>query len=382
MKVVADAKIPLVAETLSTGADVETIPTAGLTPEVARTADALLVRSETRVDEALLRGSRVRFVGTATIGFDHVDRQYLQKHGIAFAYAPGSNANSVAEYVVAALLVLAERNGFLLKDRVIGVAGVGNVGSRVVRYARALGMKVMQNDPPRARESGSAGFVSLDALMDADIITVHVPLTRAGEDRTFHLFDDRRLAKMKPGSIFINTSRGAVHETGALAQRLNTRYLTGCVLDVWENEPDIDAGLVPCVSIATPHIAGYSREGRIAGARMILESLSRHFHLDTLQRFSTGDQVKSGRVGIRLPGGTDQHRLLAAVSQSYDILDDDRRLRAITQAADRGTFFRTLRHQYPVRREFPHYAVHDLPDNDPLFSVLSALGFHTSQEDS
>jgi erythronate-4-phosphate dehydrogenase len=226
MKIIADSKIPFVQEAFADVAEVTALDTREIVPDVVREADALLVRSETTVDKSLLNGSRVRFVATATIGTDHLDTDYLQQRGIGFASAPGSNANSVGEYIVAALLVLEERCGFSLAGKTLGVVGVGNVGTIVVRYARALGLHVLQNDPPLARTTGNPAFLPLDELMDADIITIHVPLTKTGPDKTFHLFGDARIRAMKSGSILINTSRGGVVDTADSPPR---GMCSGCV---------------------------------------------------------------------------------------------------------------------------------------------------------
>jgi erythronate-4-phosphate dehydrogenase len=239
MKIVADENIPLVKQAFGSFGEVETMPGRKIGPEAVRDAEALLVRSITRVDAALLSGSRVRFVGTATIGVDHVDRDWLKREGIGFASAPGSNAESVAEYVVAALLVLAERMNTSPAGKSLGVIGVGNVGSRVARNARALGMRVLLNDPPLKRATGDARYLTLEETLQADIVSLHVPLTREGLDRTWHLADEDFFRRMRPGSVFINTSRGAVAVCEGWMKALG-KTLSAAVLDVWEHEPGID----------------------------------------------------------------------------------------------------------------------------------------------
>ncbi len=370
MRIVADSKIPFVQEALADVAEVHVLATGEITPETVRNADALLVRSETNVDAALLDGSRVKFVGTATIGVDHIDTDYLQRRGIGFASAPGCNANSVAEYVIAALLVLAERLGFSLEGKALGVVGVGNIGKIVVKYAHALGMCVLQNDPPLHRATGSLVFRPLDELMDADIITLHVPLTKTGPDRTFHLFDDVRLKKMKPSSILLNTSRGAVVETEAVKAALRSSHLKACVLDVWENEPGIDAELLSLATLGTPHIAGYSFDGKVNGTAMIQQALCQYFSLQPAWSPAT---VSGSPIIAR-----DGQDLLAVVRQCYDIEDDDRRLREmlLLPVGERSSYFRQLRAQYPVRHEFGNNIVdlHDRAHRD----VLRALGFQVA----
>jgi erythronate-4-phosphate dehydrogenase len=217
MKIVADPNIPFVQEAFGLLGEVKLVPGRQITADAVRDADVLLVRSVTRVNAALLDGSRVRFVATATIGFDHIDREYLSQKGIGFASAQGSNANSVAEYIVAAMLELGHRQKFRLRDKTLGVVGVGNVGSRVVRYAEAIGMRVLKNDPPHQRAKQLAHFVSLERVIaEADIITLHVPLTRGGPDATFHLFGEPTLAALKRQPLLINTARGAVVDNSEL----------------------------------------------------------------------------------------------------------------------------------------------------------------------
>jgi len=222
----------------------------------------LLVRSETKVDESLLRGNGVKFVGTATIGTDHVDVDYLGREGIAFASAPGCNSNAVVQYVFSALFTLAQRNGFKLKGKTLGVVGVGNIGSKIVRVGQKLGMNVLQNDPPRERISHDPEFRSLNELMISDFITIHVPYTKSGSDPTHHLFNGERLTAMRPGSLIVNTSRGAVVDNAALKAALTAGRPGAAVLDVWEGEPDIDIELLAKCAIGTQHIAGYSIDGR------------------------------------------------------------------------------------------------------------------------
>jgi erythronate-4-phosphate dehydrogenase len=348
-----------------------------------KNAEILVVRSETRVDEALLEGSRVRFVGTATIGTDHVDVEYLRKEGVGFACAPGSNANSVAEYVVAALLVLAERLDLTARGSTLGVVGVGNIGSRVVKYAGALGMNILQNDPPLARQTGNAAFVPLERLMDADIITLHVPLTRSGEDPTFHFFDEGRIVKMREGGILINTARGGVTETVALKEALKAGHLGAAVLDVWEHEPGIDPELLTLAELGTPHVAGYSLDGKVNGTRMIYDAVCHRFGFQTL--WSPPD----GLGGADLPPfkvadvSAGMERILReCVKQSYDIERDDGRLRQMLSLGmnRHADFFRHLRLEYPERLEFSHRKV-VLPENGTeLGSLFAGLGFQVAYE--
>src|SRR5579859_1602730 len=367
MKIVADPNIPFVQDAFGPLGEVQLVPGREITAETVRDADVLLVRSVTPVNASLLDGSRVKFVATATIGFDHIDSQYLSQHGIGFASAQGSNANSVAEYVVAAMLEIAHRRKFRLRDKTLGVIGVGNVGSRVVRYAEALGMRVLQNDPPRerqemvgadrraARSGGAPGgralpttFVSLEQVMsEADIITLHVPLNREDQDSTFHLFDKDKLAVLKLRKpILINTSRGTVIDNKALLKAIDGKWLGDVVLDVWENEPNIMPELLDVVDIGTPHIAGYSFDGKVNGTRIIYESLCGFFKL----RAAWSPQLPAPpvpRIKCSVDSAEDDEEILRhVIVRVYDINSDDAALRKSICSFDK------VRAEYAVRREF------------------------------
>ena len=229
----------------------------------------------------MLANSKVKFVATATIGFEHVDVDYLKNSNIGFASAPGSNANSVADYIVAALLSVAQKHKITLEGKSIGVVGVGNVGSKVAKKCAALGMIVKLNDPPLSRQTGDAKYRPLNELFDCDFITLHTPLTREGQDKTYHLADDKFFASLKTGCVFINTCRGAVHDTAALKAAIQNKKLGAVILDVWENEPNIDCELLRMVDISTPHIAGYSLDGKIAGNDYDLQRRLRTLRLKT-----------------------------------------------------------------------------------------------------
>ncbi|MCI0514383.1 4-phosphoerythronate dehydrogenase, partial [candidate division KSB1 bacterium] len=272
MKIIADENIPFVREAFKNLGNVITFSGRKITNDAVMDAEILLVRSITPVDETLLKNTTVKFIATATIGMDHLDIEYLKSQKIGFSNAAGSNANSVAEYIITALLHHACLNQISLKGKSLGIVGVGNIGSKMVRYARALGMEVVQNDPPLARATGAPYFQPLDELMDCDFITLHVPLTMEGIDRTYHLFNKERIMKMKPGSVLLNSSRGSVVATEAAIKALWQHHLKALILDVWENEPEIDLELLKLVEIGTPHIAGYSYDGKINGTRMIYEA--------------------------------------------------------------------------------------------------------------
>jgi len=375
MKIVADANIPFVQECFSSVGDVEIMSGRDMTVSAMANADALLVRSITPVNEHLLGGSPVRFVGTATIGFDHIDLDYLDTNHIGFASAPGSNANSAAEYIIAALLDVGQRHGIRLEGKSIGVIGVGNVGGRVAQKCEALGMHVRRNDPPLQRRTGDPNYVPIEAVYDCDFITVHTPLTRDGIDKTYHLADGRFFASVKRGAIFLNASRGAVVDSESLAV---AGRLGPVVLDVWENEPNIDVELLSGVDLASPHIAGYSFDGKIAGLIMIYRALCEHFGLDP--KHEAADFLPEPEVpvaDVRDVQGDDEAALAHAVRSVYSIQRDDAATRQIVDkpAEERGRFFDALRKNYPVRREFHNTTVVLDEPGGALVRKLLGLGF-------
>ncbi len=347
MRIVADPNIPFVREAFSALGAIQLVPGRQIDQAAVRDADILLVRSVTPVHSGLLGGSRVKFVGTATIGTDHIDRVYLAGGGIGFASAAGSNANSVAEYVVAAMLELARRGKFRLADKTLGVVGAGNVGSRVARYAEALGLRVLLNDPPRARAENSPAFIPLEALLaEADVVTLHVPLTKDGPDATRHLIDQTVLSDLKRKPVLINTSRGAVVDNVALLAAILGGQLSGAVLDVWEHEPDISLALLDMANLGTPHIAGYSFDGKAGGTRMIYEAACKFFGKPPVWTPVLPPALVD-RVVISVNKGEDDEAVLhRAIQRVYDITSDDAALRARPGEFDRQ------RAEYPVRREF------------------------------
>ena len=378
MRIVADANIPFVRDCFSSVGDVQVLGGREITPQVVAGADALLVRSITQVNEPLLDGSDVKFVGTATIGFDHVDRAYLDRRGIGFASAPGSNANSAAEYVIAGLLEVARRRDIRLEGKSIGVIGVGNVGSRLARKCEGLGMRVLRNDPPLQRQTGDSKYVPLGALYDCDFITIHTPLTREGIDKTFHLAGAEFFARLKQGAVFVNASRGAVVDSGALTAAIRGGRLQSVVLDVWEGEPSIDVDLLGLVDLGTPHIAGYSFDGKVAGMVMIYRSLCEHFKLEP--KFDVTDFLpvpEIPRLEIET-GDDDDEDLIARIAERiYSIARDDRDMRPIAQQPPeaRGRFFDALRKNYPVRREFQNTTVLLDKPRESLAAKLRGIGF-------
>jgi erythronate-4-phosphate dehydrogenase len=378
MKIIADENIPEVAQAFGTLGEVTLVPGRGLRARDVCAADVLLVRSVTRVDRELLEGSRMRFIGSATIGFDHVDRDYLRARGIGFATAPGSNATSAAEYVLSALLALGERQGVNLAGRTVGIVGCGNVGSRVRDRVAAMGCRCLVNDPPLQERGGEGGFVGLDTIiLQADIISLHVPLEKAGRHPTWHLFDAVLLQRLKPGAILVNTSRGAVVDNAALDNLLATRPDLSVVLDVWEGEPSINTALLEKAALGTAHIAGYSLDGKLRGTEMIYRAACDFFGYPA--QWDAGAVLPAAsRVDLRGAAGVDVlARCREAIFRVYDIRRDDARLRGLLELppAEWPIAFDRLRKEYPVRREFAATTVIIDSDDPETGKMLRALGF-------
>ncbi len=378
MRIVVDQRIPFVEEAFGAFGEVVKFDSRAIDSAAVKDADALLVRSETKVDAKLLEGSKVRFVGTATIGTDHVDAGYLKRSGIVFASAPGCNSNAVVQYVYSALFTVAEREGFKLRGKTLGVVGVGNIGSKIVRVGKKLGMKVLQNDPPLARASGDPRFLQLDDLMDADFITVHVPYTKTGTDPTHHLFDAKRLSMMKEGSVLINSSRGAVVDSRALRSALATGRPGKSVLDVWEKEPNIDIELLAKCAIGTQHIAGYSIDGKVNATKMIYEAFCSHFAKQKTWDAAAAIKPPAEPEMRVAPDYDDAESVISnLVRKCYDITKDDESLRKIAGLGqeERGQYFKGLRGKYVFRYEFSNMTV-ILPRHDGLLNeALEAFKF-------
>lgn len=366
-RVLADENIPLVKNAFGALGAVRSIPGRSITSADVQGADVLLVRSVTRVDAALLEGSAVQFVGSATIGTDHIDRAYLREQGTAFAHAPASNADSVADYVIAALLRLAVRRGTTLRGKTVGIVGCGNIGSRLARRLPALGLDVLANDPPLARAAEDAGtshdFVPLDAVLErADIITLHVPLTREGPHATRRLFDESMLRRMQPGAWLLNTARGPVVDNTALRRVMNDGHLGAAVLDVWENEPTPDPDLLRRADIATPHIAGYAYDGKVRGTMMLYEALCDHLGVSATWSPEAALKPEDGHPLVATPSDPalpEPEAIDHVVRSMYEIMADDARLRATLDAppGERGAAFSHLRKSYPRRREFSQFVL-------------------------
>ena len=371
MNIIIDDKIPYIRGVLEPYAEVLYLPGKLTTAEVVKDADALVTRTRTICSREVLEGSKVKLIATATIGFDHIDTAYCEGNGIKWVNAPGCNAESVNQYISSALFSYSRRNAYTLKGKTIGVVGVGQVGSRIAKTCAILGMKVLLNDPPRERREGSAQFVSLQAVQQqADIITFHVPLNRGGVDNTFHMADEKFLRGLKKKALLINTCRGEVFDTGAVYRARKANDLSGLVIDCWENEPDIDLPLLDLVDYATPHIAGYSKDGKANGTTRSVRAISKFFGLG-IDQWEPPDVEAPKHPLIELDGdGQDDASLLAeAILLTYRIEEDDQALRDNTQ------MFEQLRGDYPVRREFDSHSIRATNIEPPTIERLAKLGF-------
>ena len=370
MKILVDENMPYACELFSRTGDVVAVPGRPVPQTELDDADGLMVRSVTKVNAELLNGKPVKFVGTATAGTDHIDEAFLQQQGIAFSAAPGCNAIAVVEYVFSALLLLAERDGFALKDRTVGIVGVGNVGGRLQARLAALGIRTLLCDPPRADRGDEGDFLPLSQLVaEADILTFHTPLFKQGAYKTLHLADEALLRALKPNAILINACRGPVVDNQALLKVLETRRDLSVVLDVWEPEPELSLPLLEKVDIATAHIAGYTLEGKARGTTQVFEAWTQF--LGNPQQVALETLLPAPEFGqITLRGELDQPTLKRLVHLVYDVRRDDAPLRKV--AAVPGEFDR-LRKNYLERREWSSLRVQC--NSESTATLLSALGF-------
>jgi len=371
MKIVIDDKIPYIKGAFEPFAEVVYLPGSKTTPEIVKNADALITRTRTICNENLLKGSSVRFIATATIGFDHIDTVYCGKAGIAWTNAPGCNAESVNQYIASALFSYSMRKRQPLEGKTIGVAGVGNVGSKVARLCEILGMKVLLNDPPRERAEGPGNFTSLKKIQEeADIITFHVPLNHSGEDKTFHMVNEEFIFGLKKKPLLINACRGEVFDSEIVYDALESGSISGFIADCWENEPDIDLELLNISDYGTPHIAGYSKDGKANGTKMSVRAVSRFFNLGIDDWEPSGVELPENTV-IKIDGNQRrEYSILAeAILSTYDIEADDDALR------ESPHLFEKLRGDYPVRREFGTYTIKPKNVESTTLKKLEKLGF-------
>ncbi|GGA75897.1 erythronate-4-phosphate dehydrogenase [Neiella marina] len=373
MRILADENMPYVEELFSPYGDVIRAPGRDICPSMLVDVDVLLVRSVTKVNADLLsQANKLHFVGTATIGTDHVDLKLLQQRGISFTNAPGCNAYAVCDYVLSSLLLIAERRQLQLHGLTMGVVGIGNIGTRLLPRLRALGLQVLVNDPPRAAAEPDFHSTPLEqVLQQADIITFHVPLQRDGEHSTFHLIAAEQLEMMKPDAILINACRGEVIDNQALLRHLTRHPKLSVVLDVWENEPNPNNELLRAVDIATPHIAGYSQEGKAFGTSIVYDHWAKlhGFALANVQALLP----KPDLAAMTLSAAPNQAVLKQLVQAVYDVRNDDERMRHHSQQPE---YFDRLRKTYPLRREILSTQIQFSDfDNQVARDDIAALGF-------
>ena len=367
MKIVIDRNIPGVDETFAQHGDIERVDGRSLDRRQLINADALITRSITRVDAGLLEGTPVRFVGTATIGTDHLDTSWLEQRGITWASAPGCNADAAAQYTLAMIWLACERLGLNPPDQRVGIIGRGNVGSRLQKLLAVLGISCVANDPPLA-DSGTSGLVSLDEALAQDIVCLHVPLTRHGPHPTFRMIGSERLAQMHDFALLVNTARGGVLDGADLLSQLNSGRLHAA-LDVWPGEPQIDPELIKATTVATPHVAGYSIDGKLNGTLMIYKAFCAW--LDELPVTAVDDDNEVLELDFRAV----DKPISSALEAACFVQRHDSAMRRLTDLApnERATMFDRLRREYPSRRDFRAWRIHSLDNN--VASTLIKLGF-------
>jgi erythronate-4-phosphate dehydrogenase len=372
MKIVIDENIPFIRGVFEPWAMVVYSPGRAIDKKMVSDADALIVRTRTMCNSRLLEGSNVRIVASATIGFDHMDTGWLEAEGIKWVNAPGCNSGSVMQYITATLFFIASKYKLDMRSLTLGVVGVGNVGSKVVKTARAVGVTVLQNDPPRERREGPGEFVALDKVIaESDILTLHIPLSMEGIDKTYHLFNESNLSQLKRDCILINSSRGEVIDNTALRNALSAGILRGTVLDVWEREPYADRRLIELADLATPHIAGYSVDGKANATIAVVREVSSVLGIP-LRDWRPGELPEPAEPYIDISGHTRgrtaHERVAQAVQHTYPVDEDDFLFRSNPEK------FEFLRDNYRKRREFGSFTVRS--DDPETRKILNDLGFN------
>ena len=374
MKIFIDENIPYAKQFFNGFGELTFFSGRTLSAEDVAEADILLVRSITKVDESLLHLNKsIQFVGTATIGTDHIDQSYLASRDISFSSAPGCNKISVAEYILSSLLVLAEKMQFQLKDKTVAIVGAGNTGSAVYQRLSALGISCKLYDPPLQLAGDRREFCHFNEVINADIISLHVPKVSRGEYPTVHMFDKSLLNKLNSKQILLNASRGEVIDNKALLKLVETGEYPTLVLDVWENEPNIESTLLPYVEIATPHIAGYSLDGKARGTEMLYQALCRQLACEiehNVQQFVVSPAISNITIGENIT----QSMLKNLVHLIFDVRRDDALFR---QMIDQDDGFDIMRKTYSERRELSTLNV-----NAPALQteLLQSLGFTATME--
>ena len=376
MLIVADENIPLLDAFFAGFGEIRRVPGRSIDRATVEQADVLLVRSVTNVNRALLEGSKVRFVGTCTIGTDHLDLEYFNEAGITWSSAPGCNARGVVDYVLGSLMTLAEIEGVDLTQRTYGVVGAGEVGGRLITVLKGLGWNVKVCDPPRQSAEGGDYFSLEQIIEQCDVISLHTPLTRSGDGATWHLFDQQRLQQLKPGAWLINAARGPVVDNAALREVLLEREDLQAVLDVWEAEPEVDVALAELCVLATPHIAGYSLDGKQRGTAQIYQAYCEF--IDQPARIQLSDLLPAPWMSeVTLHADSDPAWALAMLCRGvYDPRRDDADFRRslVGNVGEQRAAFDVLRKQYPVRREIEGLKVRIEGHSPTLRQIVAALG--------
>ncbi len=371
MKIIADDKIPFLKGVFEDICEIEYWPGAEIDKSKLQNADALITRTRTKCNVDSLEGTQVKMIASATIGFDHIDTSYCEANGIKWTNSPGCNAESVKQYIASVFGMLVIERGWILQGKKIAVVGVGNVGQRVAVLAEAIGMEVYRVDPPRSRKEQTEKFYALDEIIsEMDIVTFHTPLNRDGDDKTFHLCDERLLSKMKESTVVVNSSRGEVINGDDLKVALMEGVIDGAVLDVWENEPELDKQLLNKVWLSTPHIAGYSQDGKANGTMMSVQAISKQFSLG-LDNWTPSDlpEPKNSFISIDCQYLSDEQVLANAFISTYKIKEDDIRLRMNIKE------FEKQRGNYPIRREFRAFEIELIRGTDSQVHLLEKFGF-------
>ena len=371
MKIVADNKIPFLKGVFEPVAEVVYISGASIKKEDIIDADAIIVRTRTLCNAQLLEGTSVKMVATATIGTDHFDIPWLEKSSIKWVNALGCNSSSVCQYIGSVLSLLI-KEGLNPPNTTIGIVGAGMVGSKVAKLAEAFGMRVLLNDPPRQRNEKNTSFCDLKILLnESDIVTFHTPLSKTGIDATYHLFNDSALQLLKEGAIIINSSRGEVTGTNTLLKGIESKKISKVILDVWENEPDINRELLKKVWIGTPHIAGYSADGKANGTTMSVQAISRFFNLG-LDNWQPDliSVPKNSVIEINHSDKKTYEIIAETILHTYNVKNDDARLR------NNSGLFEKQREDYPLRREFGIWEVafSGNTERDETQDILKEMG--------
>jgi len=380
LSIIADDQIPLANKIFSKFGNINLENGRAINRNNVKDADVLLVRSVTKVDESLLKNTNIKFVGSATSGFDHIDVDYLSKSNISFSYAPGSNANSVAEYVLNSLITINKNANipFSLYGKKVGILGYGNIGSRVKYFMDVFNIECVLNDPPLFDQTKNQSFVDIEEVLQSDIITLHVPLTKDGKYPTHNLVNDKFLKKLKSDVILINTSRGEVIDEQALISFKKRNPESKLILDVWHDEPNINVDLLQEVFIGTPHIAGYSYDAKIKATEMLFDALQKFFKTN----FNYPNFKNKDIISLVPDISNPDYLIESIISQYWNFLEDNISFSQYANLADneRSIFYDSLRKNYPIRHEFGSGIIDAKQSESSLFnnkarSNLRKLGF-------